>query len=216
MSKSHDECAWQGRAGDGLRPHAERAYCVRTSLPTVSCWCHLPVDLTGVIGPRRSPRTGHAGMVTPCPKATRRACRRTSERRSSGESMGSREGTSRRGEQCRVFGAAGIIRMPIRLHISWQDDTTLKMEIDNGNQTRYTAFPINRTEGSWRRPNGRDFRWRNGRRWGKGKSCGLPRTDAAAWDKVRGGPRRKTAERIAQSGDDKDAAGIFAAQRSPL
>jgi len=44
------------------------------------------------------------------------------------------------GEQCRVFGAAGIIRMPIRLHITWQDDSTLKMEIDNGNQVRLYRF----------------------------------------------------------------------------
>ncbi len=40
------------------------------------------------------------------------------------------------GEQCRAFGAAGIMRMPIRLHVTWQDDATLKMEIDNGQQTR--------------------------------------------------------------------------------
>ena len=44
------------------------------------------------------------------------------------------------GEQCRVFGAAGIMRMPIRLHVTWQDDRTLKMEIDNGNQTRLYHF----------------------------------------------------------------------------
>ena len=44
------------------------------------------------------------------------------------------------GEQCRVFGAAGIIRMPIRLHVTWQDDSTLKMEIDNGNQVRLFRF----------------------------------------------------------------------------
>jgi hypothetical protein len=44
------------------------------------------------------------------------------------------------GEQCRPFGAAGIMRMPLRLHVSWQDDTTLKLEIDNGNQTRLFRF----------------------------------------------------------------------------
>ncbi len=44
------------------------------------------------------------------------------------------------GEQCRAFGAAGIMRMPVRLHITWQDDTTLKMEIDNGNQVRLFHF----------------------------------------------------------------------------
>src|SRR5712671_1716812 len=44
------------------------------------------------------------------------------------------------GEQCRVFGAAGIMRMPVRLHITWQDETTLKVEIDNGNQVRRFHF----------------------------------------------------------------------------
>jgi hypothetical protein len=44
------------------------------------------------------------------------------------------------GEQCRAFGAGGIMRMPVRLHITWQDDTTLKVEIDNGNQVRLFRF----------------------------------------------------------------------------
>jgi hypothetical protein len=47
------------------------------------------------------------------------------------------------GEQCRPFGAAGIMRMPVRLHITWQDDSTLKMEIDNGTQTRLFHFDAN-------------------------------------------------------------------------
>src|SRR6516162_3286326 len=33
------------------------------------------------------------------------------------------------GEQCRAYGAGGIMRLPIRLHVTWQDDRTLKMEI---------------------------------------------------------------------------------------
>ena len=44
------------------------------------------------------------------------------------------------GEQCKPFGAAGIMRMPVRLHVTWQDDATLKMEIDNGTQTRLFHF----------------------------------------------------------------------------
>jgi hypothetical protein len=44
------------------------------------------------------------------------------------------------GEQCRAFGAAGIMRLPGRLHITWQDDTTLKVETDTGTQTRLLAF----------------------------------------------------------------------------
>jgi len=45
------------------------------------------------------------------------------------------------GERCRAFGAAGIMRLPVRLHITWQDDSTLKVDIDNGNQVRLFHFP---------------------------------------------------------------------------
>src|SRR6266852_2533716 len=38
------------------------------------------------------------------------------------------------GNACKSYGAAAIMRVPGRLHISWQDDTTLKIETDAGNQ----------------------------------------------------------------------------------
>jgi hypothetical protein len=44
------------------------------------------------------------------------------------------------GNQCRAFGAAGLIRMPMRIRISWQDDSTLKLESDAGQQTRLFKF----------------------------------------------------------------------------
>jgi hypothetical protein len=44
------------------------------------------------------------------------------------------------GEQCRAYGAAGIMRLPTRLHTTWQDDSTLKVEIDTGTQTRLLSF----------------------------------------------------------------------------
>ena len=44
------------------------------------------------------------------------------------------------GEQCRAYGAAGIMRMPTRLHITWLDDNTLKVETDAGMQTRLLHF----------------------------------------------------------------------------
>ena len=56
------------------------------------------------------------------------------------------------GEQCRAYGAGGIMRLPIRLHITWQDDRTLKMDIDAGTQTRVLHFgapaPAS-TESAW-------------------------------------------------------------------
>jgi len=44
------------------------------------------------------------------------------------------------GEQCRSYGAANIMRMPGRLHITWQDEQTLKIETDAGKQTRLFHF----------------------------------------------------------------------------
>jgi len=44
------------------------------------------------------------------------------------------------GLQCKAFGAARIMRVPTRLKISWQDDFTLRIEADSGNQTRLLHF----------------------------------------------------------------------------
>lgn len=44
------------------------------------------------------------------------------------------------GEQCRAYGAPGLMRGPIRMRISWLDDTTLKLETDYGMQTRLFRF----------------------------------------------------------------------------
>ena len=54
------------------------------------------------------------------------------------------------GEQCRGYGAGAIMRLPGRLRISWQDDTTLKVETDTGTQTRVFSFrPSPAGEPSW-------------------------------------------------------------------
>lgn len=52
------------------------------------------------------------------------------------------------GEQCKGYGAAGIMRQPGRLHITWQDVNTLRMDIDAGTQTRVFHF------GEWKSPGG--------------------------------------------------------------
>jgi hypothetical protein len=44
------------------------------------------------------------------------------------------------GAQCKAFGAAGGMRNPGRLHITWQDANTLKVELDAGTQTRLLHF----------------------------------------------------------------------------
>lgn len=44
------------------------------------------------------------------------------------------------GEQCRGYGAPGVMRGPTRLHVTWVDDDTLKLETDFGMQTRLLEF----------------------------------------------------------------------------
>jgi hypothetical protein len=44
------------------------------------------------------------------------------------------------GEQCRAYGAGGLMHLPGRLHIAWQDDRTLVVEADAGTQTRVMHF----------------------------------------------------------------------------
>lgn len=44
------------------------------------------------------------------------------------------------GTQCKAYGAPAIMRVPGRLRISWQDDSTLKIETDAGRQTRLLHF----------------------------------------------------------------------------
>jgi len=49
------------------------------------------------------------------------------------------------GDQRRALGAGGVMRMPVRLRVSWQDDSTLKLETDNGQQVRLFRFHAKET-----------------------------------------------------------------------
>ncbi|MGH8142708.1 MAG: hypothetical protein ACREU2_09355 [Steroidobacteraceae bacterium] len=44
------------------------------------------------------------------------------------------------GKQCEAYGAAAIMRVPERLHVSWQDASTLAVQTDSGMQTRVLHF----------------------------------------------------------------------------
>ena len=46
----------------------------------------------------------------------------------------------RAGNQCKSYGAGNIMSVPGRLHITWQDADTLKIETDAGTQTRLLHF----------------------------------------------------------------------------
>jgi len=44
------------------------------------------------------------------------------------------------GNQCKSYGAAAIMSVPGRLHITWQDADTLRIDTDAGTQTRLLRF----------------------------------------------------------------------------
>jgi hypothetical protein len=57
------------------------------------------------------------------------------------------------GEACRAYGAPALMDVPGRIHITWQDDETLKVDTDAGTQTRLLRFkspaPAPRAARSW-------------------------------------------------------------------
>ena len=52
------------------------------------------------------------------------------------------------GEQCKSYGAPALMSVPGRLHITWQDDTTLKVDTDAGMQTRLLRFALPQGQGA--------------------------------------------------------------------
>jgi len=75
------------------------------------------------------------------------------------------------GNQCKAYGAGAIMRMPGRLHITWQDDNTLKVEMDNGEQTRlfrFGAAPPPTGEASWQGESLAQWEFAGGRAGGRG------------------------------------------------
>src|SRR5215470_16804454 len=44
------------------------------------------------------------------------------------------------GQQCKGYGAPAVMRLPGRIRVSWENDTTLKIETEAGNQTRRLQF----------------------------------------------------------------------------
>jgi hypothetical protein len=57
----------------------------------------------------------------------------------------------RAGNQCKSYGAGAIMSVPGRLHITWQDANTLRVDVDAGTQTRLFRFTP-RASGATARP----------------------------------------------------------------
>lgn len=51
------------------------------------------------------------------------------------------------GMECRAFGVGGIMRQPGRLHITWENDNTLRIDFDAGEQTRLLHFDASAASG---------------------------------------------------------------------
>jgi hypothetical protein len=105
--------------------------------PTRSARASAPVDLTGywvsVISEDWRWR-----MVTPI-KGDFAGIPVNAEARKAGDAWNPVKDEAA-GEQCKAYGAPAIMRVPGRVHITWQDDTTLKIETDAGQQTRLLHF----------------------------------------------------------------------------
>jgi hypothetical protein len=75
------------------------------------------------------------------------------------------------GEQCKAYGAAGVMRVPGRVHITWQDDSTLKVETEAGMQTRLLHFAPRTSDGgvpaSWQGDSLAQWEFAGGRRGGR-------------------------------------------------
>jgi hypothetical protein len=72
----------------------------------------------------------------------------------------------RAGNQCKSYGAGGIMSVPGRLHVTWQDADTLRIDIDAGTQTRLFHYAARaaasapswqgESSATWERANGSD------------------------------------------------------------
>jgi hypothetical protein len=52
------------------------------------------------------------------------------------------------GEECKAYAAPAIMRLPSRVHISWQNDDTLQLDVDTGMQTRLFHFSQREPQGA--------------------------------------------------------------------
>jgi hypothetical protein len=99
--------------------------------------------------------------------------------------------------RCDAYGAAAVMRMPTRLNVTWENPTTLKIDLDAGQQTRRLIFdPAQKPGGAptlqghsvaeWERPGG-------GRGGGRGGGAAPPQGGSAkvVTTNMRGGWLRK-------------------------
>ena len=103
------------------------------------------------------------------------------------------------GEQCKGYGPVGVMRLPTRLHITWQDANTLKLETDTEPRLAYfTSAPPQPPAGP--------------RTW-QGYSAPIGRLPGG---RGRGGQGDGRQSRHPESHDDSNAARLHSQERSPV
>ena len=85
-------------------------------------------------------------MVTP-PKGDYGGVTLSPRRAASSPTRGIPRRIEAAGEQCKAYGAAGVMRMPGCLHITWENDNTLRIDADAGTQTRLFHFGASKPAG---------------------------------------------------------------------
>jgi len=127
--------AGQGQAAAGGQGQAAAGGQGQGSAPAVppTAQVSAPIDLTGtwvaIVNEDWRWR-----MVTP-PKGDYASVPLNAEARKVADSWdASKDG------QCDAYGAAGLMRMPMRMAIAWEDPATLKIDTDAGQQTRRLLF----------------------------------------------------------------------------
>ena len=116
----------QGRGAPGPAPSAAQTGRAQAPIDITGYWVALVTD------------DWRYRMLTP-PKGNVDYLPVTAEaRRVAGEWDPARDEAA--GEQCRAYGAAGVMRLPGRLHITWENENTLRLDTDAGTQTRRFVF----------------------------------------------------------------------------
>ena len=103
----------------------------------LSPWAQAPIDVTGywvsIVNEDWRWR-----MVTP-PKGDYQGVPLSAEGRRAADAWDPAADAAA-GAACRAYGVGGLMRLPTRLHITWQDDQTLRIDSDAGEQTRLLRF----------------------------------------------------------------------------
>jgi hypothetical protein len=88
---------------------------------------------------------------------------------------------------CLAYGAAGLMRMPMRVHITWESDHVLKIETDAGTQTRRLLF--DRTQP----PGARSLQGHSVAQWESGSLKVITTNMTSAWLRRNGVPYSENA-----------------------